>query len=71
LLDPELDPDLFAGQVDPDPKLGGKWDPDQKQIVSDPQHCKELSTGTSHLTTSQVKCVLAVKYKTIKGPKII
>jgi hypothetical protein len=24
---------------DPDPKLGGKWDPDPKKIVSDPQHC--------------------------------
>jgi hypothetical protein len=23
---------------DPDPKLGGKWDPDPKKIVTDPQH---------------------------------
>jgi hypothetical protein len=23
----------------PDPKLDGKWDPDPKKIVSDPQHC--------------------------------
>jgi hypothetical protein len=23
----------------PDPKLGRKWDPDPKKIVSDPQHC--------------------------------
>jgi hypothetical protein len=28
--DPELDPELFAGHVgpDPDPKLRGNWDPD-------------------------------------------
>jgi hypothetical protein len=25
--------------LDPDPKLGGKWDPDPKKIVTDPQHC--------------------------------
>jgi hypothetical protein len=24
--------------LDPDPKLGGKWDPDPKKIVTDPQH---------------------------------
>jgi hypothetical protein len=24
--------------LDPDPKLGGKWDPDPKKIVRDPQH---------------------------------
>jgi hypothetical protein len=28
--------------LDPDPKLGGKWDPDPdpKKIVTDPQHCQ-------------------------------
>jgi hypothetical protein len=25
--------------LDPDPKLCGKWDPDPKKIVTDPQHC--------------------------------
>jgi hypothetical protein len=25
--------------LDLDPKLGGKWDPDLKKIVKDPQHC--------------------------------
>jgi hypothetical protein len=25
--------------LDPDPKLGGKWDPDPEKIVTDPQHC--------------------------------
>jgi hypothetical protein len=24
--------------LDPDPKLGGKWDPDPKKIVTDPEH---------------------------------
>jgi hypothetical protein len=24
--------------LDPDPKLCGKWDPDPKKIVTDPQH---------------------------------
>jgi hypothetical protein len=24
--------------LDPDPKLGVKWDPDPKKIVTDPQH---------------------------------
>jgi hypothetical protein len=29
--------------LDPDPKLGWKWDPDQdsKKIVTDPQHCRQ------------------------------
>jgi E3 ubiquitin-protein ligase HERC4 len=28
--------------LDPDPKLGGKWDPDPKKIVTDPQHCTQV-----------------------------
>jgi hypothetical protein len=44
----ELDPKLFTSRIQirirnyffyPDPKLGGKWDPDPKKIVADPQHC--------------------------------
>jgi hypothetical protein len=29
---------LFREDPNPDPKLGRKWDPDPKKIVSDPQH---------------------------------
>jgi hypothetical protein len=29
---------LLSRIPNPDPKLGGKWDPDPKKIVSDPQH---------------------------------
>jgi hypothetical protein len=44
--DPKLDPKLFTSRIrirnyfllDPDPKLGGKWDPDLKKIFTDPQH---------------------------------
>jgi hypothetical protein len=32
------DPKLFTSQVGSGSKLGGKWDPDPKKIVSDPQH---------------------------------
>jgi hypothetical protein len=31
--------------LDPDPKLCGKWDPDPKKIVTDPQHWIHFSTS--------------------------
>jgi hypothetical protein len=41
-LDPKLDRNFLLVKEDldpyPDPKLGQKWDPDPKKIVSDPQH---------------------------------
>jgi hypothetical protein len=30
---------------DPDPKLRGKWDPDPKKLVSDPQHWGQMYKG--------------------------
>jgi hypothetical protein len=35
--------------LDPDPKLGGKWDPDPKKIVTDPQHWLEHWPGLSQM----------------------
>jgi hypothetical protein len=32
---------LVKEDPDPDPKLGRKWDPDPKKIVSDPQHWRK------------------------------
>jgi hypothetical protein len=63
--DPKLDPKLFTSRIririhnfflDPDPKLGGKWDPDPKKIVTDLQHCCRFTESNYGYTKPGFLC---------------
>jgi hypothetical protein len=60
--------------LDPDPKLGGKWDPDPdpdpKKIVTDPQHCNYLCTPfvpplQGIYISSYILCTKFILYRTL------